>query len=192
MADFDHDSDDDLLIANGHVPITDVAVDAEPVRFYRNRAQELLTNPDSFSGPPRLFRDVSAEVGLNAVGMLMARGSAAADYDNDGDLDVAINTVGSNVVLLENNAADQRSGNWLQFDVAGFQPGMRILLTLPDGRQLLREQHVGSSYLASEDPRFHFGLGTVTVVPQVDLYWPDGTQRTLEAVPVNQTVPITR
>jgi hypothetical protein len=69
---------------------------------------------------------------------------------------------------------------------------MRILLTLPDGRQLLREQHVGSSYLASEDPRFHFGLGTVTVVPQVDLYWPDGTQRTLEAVPVNQTVPITR
>ncbi len=31
--------------------------------------------------------------------------------------------------------------------------------TLGDGRKLVREVHAGSSYLSSEDPRVHFGLG---------------------------------
>ncbi|MCB0106212.1 MAG: ScyD/ScyE family protein, partial [Caldilineaceae bacterium] len=100
MADFDHDSDDDLLIVNGHVPITDFAVDAESVRFYRNRQQELLVTGSTLAGPPRRFVDESDVVGLSAVGPLMARGSASADFDNDGDLDVAVNTVGRHVVLL--------------------------------------------------------------------------------------------
>jgi hypothetical protein len=30
---------------------------------------------------------------------------------------------------------------------------------LPNGRKLVQELHAGSSYLSSEDPRFHFGLG---------------------------------
>ena len=54
------------------------------------------------------------------------------DYDNDGDLDVAINTIGNPLVLLQNNGAP---GNWLQVKADGFYPGMKVKAELADGRQ---------------------------------------------------------
>lgn len=192
MADFDHDGDDDFLVANGHVPITDFASDAQFVRFYRNRTQELLANPSQRPGQPLLFVDGTEATGLLEVGPLMARGSAAADYDNDGDLDVAINTVGRQVVLLANNAADAQLGNWLQVTVVDAQPGTQLEVTLPDGRQLRRELYVGSSYLASEDPRLHIGLGTVETATQLIVRWPDGTTRVLANIQVNQELRVAR
>ncbi|MEZ4680062.1 MAG: CRTAC1 family protein [Caldilineaceae bacterium] len=188
MADFDYDGDDDFLVANGHVPMADFATDAEPVRFYRNRTQELRINPTARSGPPRLFVDDSTTVGLDEVGPLTARGSAAADYDNDGDLDVAINTVGRDVVLLQNNAAEMLLGHWLQVEVAGFSPGTRVTVTLEDGTTLLREQYVGSSYLASEDPRLYFGLGDAVAVANVQVRWPNGQISEMKNVAANQIV----
>ena len=50
----------------------------------------------------------------------------------------------------------------------------RALERIPDGTELHREQHVGSSYLASEDPRLHFGLGNNTEPVSVAIRWPDG------------------
>ena len=191
MADFDLDGDDDFLIANGHVPISDFVDDAEPIRFYRNRTIELRANPSSLAGPPRLFIDDSVTAGLETVGPLMARGSAAADFDNDGDLDVAINTIGQNVVLLQNNAADIKLGKWLQVRISEFLPGTRVVVTLNDGGVLAREQYIGSSYLASEDPRLHFGLGNQSESVDVRVYYPGGDIVEMETVAPNQlyTVP---
>jgi hypothetical protein len=49
-----------------------------------------------------------------------------------------------------------------------------VELVLPDGRTLTREWLVGSSYLASEDTRLHFGLGNFTEVTRVRVTWRDG------------------
>ena len=103
-------------------------------------------------GKPSQFREWTRQVGLHedGVGSLLARGSAIADYDNDGDLDVAINTIGGPPALLRNDGA---AGNWFQIELDGFYPGAVVEVVLPDGRSLLRQWHSGSSYLASEDPR---------------------------------------
>jgi hypothetical protein len=173
-ADLDHDTDLDLLVVNGRVPITDVTSDPELVRLYGNRLVE---------GYPGQFREWTKQVGLEEVGPLMARGSALADFDNDGDLDVAINTISGPAVLLRNEGA---TGNWLEVAFDGFYPGAMVTVTLPDGVQLVREWQVGSSYLASEDPRLHFGLGDVDVVSEIKVRWPNGRILQLQDVSANQ------
>jgi hypothetical protein len=174
FADFDLDSDLDLMTVNGHVPVVNPETDAELVRLYGNRLAE---------GHSGQFRDWTARVGLEDVGALMARGSASADFDNDGDLDVAINTIGGKAVLLENHVAQ---GNWLIVDLGGIYPGTVVEITLSGGQVLRREVLVGSSYLASEDPRIHFGLAEVEEVEQLSVRWPDGKQIEQEMVAANQ------
>lgn len=178
LADFDQDTDTDLMIVNGRVPVTNLDTDPELVRYYRNRSYNLDDSP----GEPARFFEWTEQVGLEAVGPLLGRGSAAADFDNDGDLDVAVNSVAGEAVLLRN---DGHPGHWLQVVFPDFAPGARAVATLPDGRSLVREWHVGSSYLASEDPRLHFGLGEYDTV-QVTVRWPDGRQTVWQDVPADQ------
>ncbi len=179
-ADFDHDGDIDLLTANGRVPITNRETDPELVRLYGSRLVD---------GYPGEYREWTKLVGLEEVGPLLARGAAAADFDNDGDVDVAINQVGGPAVLLGNEGGNE-SGHWLQVSLRNFHPGSLVTVTLPDGRQLKREWYVGSSYLSSEDPRLHFGLGQATTVPQLHVQWPDGSETILEDVAVDQVVEV--
>lgn len=180
-ADFDHDLDEDLLVVNGHVPITDLTADAQLVRLYWNRLSE---------GLPGQLREGTMDVGLGmeGVGPLLARGSAVADFDNDGDLDVAVNVIGGRMVLLRN---ERSVGNWLMVDGVGFRPGTLVQLRLADGQQLVRELNVGSSYLASEDPRLHFGLGEFEVVEEVMVSRPGYPPVYLPNIPANQHLFVT-
>ena len=181
--DYDHDTDLDLVVVNGFVPISDPASDAQFARLFLNRSRRLDGSP----GDLGQFFDWTAQAGLKEVGPLLARGSAVADYDNDGDLDLAVATIGGRAVLLENGGSP---GNWLEVDLGVFAPGARVLITLPDGRELVREIYAGSSYLASEDFRLHFGLGRHEVVTRLVVYWPNGERTQLEGISSNQILSI--
>jgi ASPIC and UnbV/FG-GAP-like repeat len=174
-ADLDLDGRLDLVVANGAIPVGDLAMDAEPVKVLGRRTGRVA--------------DVSAGVGLTEGPMLNGRGLAAADYDNDGDVDVAINSIGGPVVLLRNAGA---SGHWLEVEVGAVLPGTRVTAVLPDGRRLVREVQAGSSYLSSEDPRVHFGLGEATRVQRLVVRYPDGWETRLAGVPADQLVSLTR
>ncbi len=169
LVDFDHDTDLDLLTVNGRVPVTNLETDPELVQIYSNRTAD---------GKPGEFRPWTNLVGLQDVGPLLARGSAVADYDNDGDLDIAINNIAGQLVLLENEGVN---GNWLMIDLGGFYPGAVVEVTLEDGRSFRREVLAGSSYLASEDPRLHFGLGDSSV-DTISIIWPDGSTDTMSGI----------
>jgi ASPIC and UnbV/FG-GAP-like repeat len=174
-ADLDHDTDLDLVLANGYIPVTDLRRDADPLQVFRNLLAE---------GRDGRFEESSA---LRRVGRLVARGSAAADFDNDGDVDVAVLPLGRPLVLLENRGA---AGSWLEVAPEGSPPGAEAIATLPDGRKLRRELAAGSSYLSSEDPRLHFGLGGATSVRELRVRWPGGEETVLEDVEVNQLVEV--
>ena len=80
-------------------------------------------------------------------------------------MDVAVNSIGGKLILLHNTG---RSGHWLEVSLAKFAPGALVTAVLPDGTRLVREVQAGSSYLSSEDPRAHFGLGKATQVKELD------------------------
>ena len=162
------------MTVNGRVPITNPATEAELVRLYGNRLVE---------GFPNQFREWTDTVGLDEIGALIARGSAVADFDNDGDLDIVINSIGGEAVLLQNQVPD---GNWLMIDLGAVIPGTFAEILLPDGNILIREVYTGSSYLASEDPRLHFGLGEQEIIDQLTLIYPDGTRQIYQAIAANQ------
>lgn len=178
FADLDHDTDLDLMTVNGRVPVVNFETDAELIRLYGNRLVE------GYSGQ---FREWTQIVGLDDVGIRMARGSALADFDNDGDLDLAVNSIGGQATLLRNQAP---SGNWLLLDFGETLPGTHITISLVDGTILEREIHVGSSYLASEDPRVHFGLGDNLAVQTVQIDYVTGERVILEDILANQILQV--
>ena len=112
---------------------------------------------------------------------LLARGSAAADFDNDGDVDLAVSSVGGRLALLENTGT---TGSWLE--VGGLEPGSEVTVVLLDGRELRRTLLAGSSFLSSEDPRVHFGLGSALRVRELVVRRPDGPVERLRDVAANR------
>lgn len=167
--DADLDRDLDLFVVNGHVPLTDLAGDAETIRLYVNQTSD---------GRAGMFGDGTGRFGLLDVGKHSARGAAAGDFDNDGDLDVAVNTIGGPALLLRNEGP---RGAWLAVAPEGAEPGTVVEVVCDDGVVLRAELLAGSSYLSTEDPRPHFGLGEASI-EHVTVRWPDGAETTVRDV----------
>jgi ASPIC/UnbV protein/VCBS repeat protein/uncharacterized protein DUF6851 len=160
----------DLVLADGNIPITNVAKDAGRVRV--------------LSELSRRFANVGVP-GLGGAPPVNGRGLAAADYDNNGTVDVAVGSIGGRLVLLRNSGA---AGHWLEVKPEGFSPGAVATVVLPDGRKLVQELHAGSSYLSSEDPRLHFGLGDATEARSLVVRFPGGGERRFSHVRADRLV----
>jgi hypothetical protein len=161
----------DLVLANGAIPVTNLKQDAA--------ALQILANVKG------RFANVSLTVGIHPGPLVNGRGVAAADYDNDGRMDVAVNSIGGQLILLHNTGP---SGHWLEVSLAEFAPGALVTAVLPDGTRLVHEVQAGSSYLSSEDPRVHFGLGQETKVEALIVRWPDGRITRRQDVAADQVV----
>jgi Na+-translocating ferredoxin:NAD+ oxidoreductase RnfD subunit len=162
----------DLVLTAGAIPVTNLAQDAETVRVLaQNQRGALRDNTKSVLG----------NLQLNG------RGLAVADAWNDGRQEIAINTIGGNLVLLQ---PTKPSGHWLDVALSRFSPGAVVTAILPSGRTITSEVRAGSSYLSSEDPRVHFGLGSATSVAQLIVRSTSGQYTRLANVPVDRVVTV--
>jgi hypothetical protein len=174
--DLNRDGYPDLALANGSIPVTNLRRDAGPIQVLENLTGQGLTGQ---------FANASGLAGLERAPHVNGRGLAAADFNNDGNPDIAINTIGGPLVLLENR---NRSGHWLEVSLRGFHPGATVIAELPEGRTLVREVQAGSSYLSSEDPRVFFGLGSATRLRSLVVRYPGGKTTRLTGVAADQIV----
>jgi hypothetical protein len=174
FVDFANSGNLDLIIANGAIPVTNLKKDTEPIQVLQDLGGGRFTN-------------ASGIVDQQGLPKIIGRGLAAADFDNDGRMAVAINTIGGPLVLLQTTGP---LGHWLEVSLRGFQAGALLTAKLPNGRTLVQELHAGSSYLSSEDPRAHFGLGKETKVSSLAIRWPDGQVSHLTNIAADRIITI--
>jgi len=179
MFDFDNDGDLDLHVTNGHV--------IDNVQLYRpafTHAQKDLV----FENVGGRFQDVSDRGGAALRESRVGRGLAVADFDNDGNLDVVISSLGQRPVLLRNEGV--RKGNWIMIRAEGRRGntsglGATVSVETAAGVQT-REINNAASYLSSSDVRLHFGLGDATSIKRIVIGWLGGTKQMLTEVGINQ------
>jgi hypothetical protein len=169
--DLANSGDRDLVLAAGAIPVTSLARDAEALRV-------LAPNGNGTFG---VAKGVLPNLRLNG------RGVAAADADDDGRMEVAVNSVGGRLVLLRPTGP---SGHWLDVALSRFSPGAIVTAVLPNGTRVTREVQAGSSYLSSEDMRTHFGLGAEPRVAEVVVRYPWGGESVLRNVRADRVVEV--
>ena len=191
---FDYDLDGrlDLLQANGHLETEIQRVD--PSQSYRQPAQ-LFWN----AGPEarQEFVPVPPEQTGDLGRPIVGRGTAYADIDGDGDLDVLLTQVAGPPLLLRN---DQQLGHhWLRLRLlTSPRPGVQrdaigawVDLTAGGVRQR-RLLMPTRGYLTQMEPVLTFGLGTAAQVDGLRVTWPDGSVQELAqeggGVAVDQTL----
>jgi hypothetical protein len=138
------------------------------------------------------FVNFTALLGDDLARPRVSRAAAFADYDNDGDLDVAVNNNGQEAELLRNDGGN--ANHWLQLYLIGTRSnrdavGARVVLWA-DGQRWVAEKAGGRSYQAAHDPRLHFGLGKREMVERVEVFWPSGVRDVMESVRANQLIAV--
>jgi enediyne biosynthesis protein E4 len=186
--DFDNDGWPDILICNGHV-----YPEVEQLKTEAGYAQQKLLYRNLRNGR---FEDVSQRGGPGITVPSASRGCAFGDFDNDGDIDVVVNTVNDFPQLLRCDSRVQN--NWLKVRTIGTKSNrtgigarLRCVSRLPGetkDHSQIDEVRSGGSYMSQSDLRVHFGLGKADKVALLEIHWPSGAVETLKEVAVNQLI----
>ncbi len=164
----------DLVLATGSIPITNLKKDAGPVK---------VVAPVSDQGST----DYGVADGVVPGGVrLDGRGLAAADVDNDGRMEIAVNSIGGKLLLLKPIG---EVGHWLDVRLSRFSPGAVVTVVGPgDKTTQSQEVRAGGSYLSSDTQQVHFGLGTDTRVASLIVRYPWGGASILHDVRADRVV----
>ena len=182
---FDYDLDGrlDVLTANGH--LAEEIERIQPGVHYRQPAQ-LFWNAGGAGGVTFVPVDV-AHSGADLARPLVGRGSAFADVDGDGDLDVVITQINGPPVLLRN---DQKLGHhWIRFQLAGRRSNRDAIgawVTVRSGGLSQSRQVMPTRpYLSQSELPLTFGLGTSTRIDEVIITWPGGRTQVVDGAKID-------
>jgi hypothetical protein len=152
-----------------------------------------------YKGPRMVFRNLGngrfeeliEQAGPGVAARHSSRGTAFGDYDNDGDVDIVVMNVNEPPSLLRNDAPEQN--HWLKVRLIGTKSNRSAIgakVVVRYGSKMQAQQLLSqSSYISSNDPRLHFGLGEEKTA-SIDVRWPNGLEESVNSVAANQLVTI--
>jgi hypothetical protein len=174
---FDYDNDGflDLAVANGRVARGPVRPESAVGPFWNRFAEPNLLFRGNGTGK---FVDVSQASGDFCQKLEIHRALAFADLNGRGVIDLVGVNLDNTIRVFRNDAAPPEH-HWIQvLPMIGKREAIGARVTLASG-DLKRSALClrASSYLSSNDPRIHFGLGQRARVDSVHVVWPSGTPK---------------
>jgi hypothetical protein len=181
--DIDNDGWPDLFMANGHIY---PEVDSKGVNNTFRERKILYWNEHNGR-----FRDISLDSGAGITTPFNSHGVAAADFDNDGAVEILVNNSHDRPSLLKNFG---EHGNWILLKLEGTKSnrdaiGARVTVYVGDHQQT-QEVRSGGGYISQSDFRLHFGLGKAIKADAVEIRWPSGLVQRFENIAGNRVVKI--
>ncbi len=207
FADFDNDGYRDLLITNGYAKdVTDMdyaSYRASASQFGTAEAKrEKAVNLAALLKEAKVhnyvfknngdltFSDMSESWGMTTPSF--SNGTAFADLDQDGDLNIVTNNINDEAFIYENTLEKSSQRNRLRISLegpsnnpAGLQATVRLRY---NGQQQYHHHTVYRGYKSTVENTVHFGSGAHMSVDSVEITWPDGRYQLLRNVPANQTI----
>ncbi|GAB3996992.1 VCBS repeat-containing protein [Spirosoma daeguense] len=208
FADYDNDGNKDLFITNGYrrdvtdrdfIQYTEEFSGFGTTEVQQEKREELMKKVPEVQVPNYAFRNtsdlsftnVANEWGLNSVAY--SNGAAYADLDNDGDLDLVVNTIDSESLIYQNHTRQQSNSHYVSIRATGPQgnrQGIGLKATLwANGQMQYAELSVVRGFQSSVEPILHFGLGETKQIDSLRIEWPGGKTETRYKLPVDQALP---
>lgn len=188
FCDFNHDGAEDLVVVNGRVKrpghVGPAAMSDQFWSVYGERNQ--LYSNDGKGG----FTNVSGANPALSGTPGVYRGVVVGDLDNDGAPDLVVTRLDGRAQVLRNTAPSR--GHWVR--VRAIDPALNRdaygaeLTVLAGGQRWTRWMNPGYSYVCSNDPRAHVGLGAADRVDEFRIVWPDGTEERFDGIPSDRSI----
>jgi hypothetical protein len=207
LCDYDNDGLKDLFISNGygknntHMDVLMMLV--EDAQNQQSGAQAMsdmevinqvpatiLKNYMFRNNGDLTFTNVRSEWGFDKS--TLSNGTAYADLDNDGDMDLVVNNINDYAFVYRNNSEKLSENHYLKIKLNGSGPntggiGARIEVTCGD-RTYTQEFYPSRGYMSSMDHVLIFGLGEANSIDKISIIWPDLRVQTLHNIGVDQTI----
>ncbi|MEO7211332.1 VCBS repeat-containing protein [Mucilaginibacter sp.] len=205
IADFDNDGYKDVFISNGYLrDYTNKdflrywgdykmkkAMDREPtllMDLVQAMPSTTLSNYIFKNNHNLTFTDKKQDWGINNPGI--SSGSAYADLDNDGDLDIITNNINNVASIFRNTSRDAAATNYIAINLGTangkiIATGAKVYVYTGKAVQY-QELNANRGYLSCVSTVLNFGLGDVQTIDSVKVIWPGNNTRVLTNIKANQ------
>jgi hypothetical protein len=183
LFDFDNDGWKDMFVTRGHVGA--LPQPGQGVEQHNTVFRNLGANGK--------WAPLTAEAGLDAVGMARHRGCAFGDLDGDGKIDVVTSALARPAEIWMNRSP--AAGHWLDIALEGTRSnrdgiGARIKVTSKTVGAQYNHMTTSAGYASSSDGPVHFGLGADKRAESVEITWPSGVVQVLKDVDGDRVVQV--
>lgn len=212
LADFDNDGWKDLFVSNGILrDMTNLDFVKYSITYsskskkntqdkskmwelIRDLPTQKLNNYIFHNNHDLSFKNVTANWGINKSSV--NNGTAYADLDNDGDLDLVINTLNDEAIIYQNNASDKKQAHYISIKLTGTNKntqaiGAKVFVKTNTAEQV-QEQYIHRGFQSTIDAVMHFGTGNDSIIQSITVQWPQGGTTQLSQVKTDTLIIISQ